>query len=722
MKKRNTTILILLIIIILFLGYSFLRDNIKMTGKVVQDLRASSIQNLGLWIDGRPQGSYGANLPSMIRDDLGTLHVTYCSSSEPFDSRYAPDWRATAIYSTDSIRHQQSSNNATSWSNAVRIVQSATEDHFWNYKPEWKIQRSWGNDGYYWEFSPDYNSWIGYQKAENNNNGTGWGVIMRTQENLWQGPCSNVIIYFKGKYYVYFESYTPPSGILSVYVARANSPQGPYEIWTYDGWKPSPASSTWKPVIKSNIISIAGDEWVADRYKQPAQGNPYNLLYGAGWPRGVTQKDGKIYLYYIDTTYWFVWKDNQGNIQEYGRGTNEQIPYQLVAIGEDPTNLENNYENRMVDESGTELWNAFSPRYFPEQNKFYNLELREIDGQNKIVYRSSENGIAWTDEEVLINTNIQGKITIDQSNGNNIIEVSNNLVPLSNKEGHSKFSDLYLIYTKEHILPNAPIGWRDTPDFKWYYGGTDIYGLKLIFNFQHSTCLSFTYSPWTQCNSSALQSRTITSSNPVNCQGGSPESLLRQCSPPCLESNWQPSDSPCLSSNTLTRTWNKIGNCNQTIGINKSASETASCTYIPNVITCTNFTYSNWSECFSNGIQNRSLINSSPANCSGRNPVLTQSCNYTVSIINQENIITPDEDLEDNSGENNNYQGADNQHQEYREQTTSLINNKTPEQQINLTETNSEISPLRKFFIKFICKLSNLFNEGKYKSCIENYF
>jgi len=434
------------------------------------------------WIDARQQGSYYATLNSLIRDDSGRIQMTYCSSGEPFNQNYAPDWRATAVYATDKVRYQYSDNNGTTWSTASILVGAGTDNHFWEFNPNWKIQRNWAQDGYYWEFSTDYNAWIGYQKDSNSNIGTGWGTIMRTQENLFQGPCANVIMYYKGKYYIYFESYTPPSATGSVYVARSNLASGPYEVWTYDGWRTSPTNSTWKPVIKANILTVAGDAYVADHYKQQAQGNPYNLLYGAGFPRSITQKDGKIYLYYLDTTYWLIWKDEQGNIHEYDRTPAEQIPYQLVAIGEDPTNLENTYANRMVDSSGTELWDFFSPKYFPEQNKFYTFFMENINGQNKIVYRTSDNGIIWSDKQVFGNAplaDILAESAVDHSN--NTIEAFKFLSPISDKSGYGKLSDLYLTYSKEYILSNAPVGWKDTPNFKWYYGGTDIYGFKINF-------------------------------------------------------------------------------------------------------------------------------------------------------------------------------------------------------------------------------------------------
>jgi hypothetical protein len=280
--------------------------------------------------------------------------------------------------------------------------------------------------------------------------------------------------------------------------------------------------------------------------------------------------------------------------------------------------------------------------------------------------------------------------------------------------------------TNNEIDPNGfyIVGSHTRGDGSWRVQQLNYKWLKINLeeeNTETLACSSFTYSPWTTCNPSALQSRTIISSNPSGCTGGTPENLIQQCSPPCLLSNWQSSDSACLSSNTLTRTWTKIGNCNQTIGISKSNSETISCTYVPNVVTCTNFTYSNWGECFSNGIQNRSLTNSSPTNCQAGNPILTQACNYTAQIINPDITINPNENQGDNSGAENNNQETDNQNPAEGGETTQPLNNKTPEETINLNETNKETNSLKKFFIKLICKFSHLFNEEKYNSCITKH-
>lgn len=45
---------------------------------------------------------------------------------------------------------------------------------------------------------------------------------------------------------------------------------------------------------------------------------------------------------------------------------------------------------------------------------------------------------------------------------------------------------------------------------------------------------------------------------------------------------------------------------------------------------CTSFTYTPWGPCQSSGTQTRTVTSSSPAACTGGNPVLSQSCTPTV--------------------------------------------------------------------------------------------
>src|SRR3989339_1034617 len=53
---------------------------------------------------------------------------------------------------------------------------------------------------------------------------------------------------------------------------------------------------------------------------------------------------------------------------------------------------------------------------------------------------------------------------------------------------------------------------------------------------------------------------------------------------------------------------------------------------ITSPVTCTNFTYSTFGTCQSNGTQSRTIISSTPTGCVGGSPVLTQSCIYTPPV------------------------------------------------------------------------------------------
>ncbi|TSC94029.1 MAG: outer membrane adhesin-like protein [Parcubacteria group bacterium Licking1014_1] len=99
-------------------------------------------------------------------------------------------------------------------------------------------------------------------------------------------------------------------------------------------------------------------------------------------------------------------------------------------------------------------------------------------------------------------------------------------------------------------------------------------------SFAINTCTSFTYSDWGDCQPDNTQSRTVATSLPAGCTGGSP---------------------------VLTN----------------------SCTYVPPSNPCTSFTYSDWGDCQSNNTQSRTVATSSPPGCTGGSPILSQSCAYT---------------------------------------------------------------------------------------------
>ncbi len=163
-------------------------------------------------------------------------------------------------------------------------------------------------------------------------------------------------------------------------------------------------------------------------------------------------------------------------------------------------------------------------------------------------------------------------------------------------------------------------------------------------NYQ-SSCTSFSYSSWEACSSSGVQIRTLISSNPNGCSGGNPV-LSQQCSytPTCMDGDWSSSLSPltCPSSNMQTKTWTKVGNCAE--GVQKT-TETINCS--SQAVTCTNFTYSDYSECSFSNVQTRAVISKLPVNCSGGNFITSSSCSFSDylkrvigfnSEINPENI------------------------------------------------------------------------------------
>ncbi len=143
-----------------------------------------------------------------------------------------------------------------------------------------------------------------------------------------------------------------------------------------------------------------------------------------------------------------------------------------------------------------------------------------------------------------------------------------------------------------------------------------------------TTCTSFNYSNWSACSSSGVQTRTPTSYYPIGCTGGAPV-LYQSCSynSYCTEGNWTSTLSPstCPSYGQQTRTWTKIGSCQN--GTFHSAAETIICTPASTpVATCTNFSYSDWGACSTSGTQTRSVTASSPSGCTGGSPVYSQSC------------------------------------------------------------------------------------------------
>jgi hypothetical protein len=94
-----------------------------------------------------------------------------------------------------------------------------------------------------------------------------------------------------------------------------------------------------------------------------------------------------------------------------------------------------------------------------------------------------------------------------------------------------------------------------------------------------TTCSSFTYSAWGACMSSNTQTRTVATSSPAGCTGGTPVT-------------------------------------------------SQSCTYVTPPPTTCSYTYSAWGACQSNSTQTRTVSSVTPAGCTGT-PVTSQACTYT---------------------------------------------------------------------------------------------
>ncbi|TAN40055.1 MAG: hypothetical protein EPN25_09110 [Nitrospirae bacterium] len=147
-----------------------------------------------------------------------------------------------------------------------------------------------------------------------------------------------------------------------------------------------------------------------------------------------------------------------------------------------------------------------------------------------------------------------------------------------------------------------------------------------------AACTSFMYSAWSACQSNNTQSRTVTSSLPAGCTGGTPV-LTQACTfvPPvtaCTSftfSAW----GACQPNNTQSRTVASSSPAGCT-GSPAASQLTQACTFIPPVNACTSFTFSSWSACQSNNTQSRTVVSSLPAGCSGSPSAaqLTQICNY----------------------------------------------------------------------------------------------
>lgn len=100
----------------------------------------------------------------------------------------------------------------------------------------------------------------------------------------------------------------------------------------------------------------------------------------------------------------------------------------------------------------------------------------------------------------------------------------------------------------------------------------------------------------------------------------------------------------CASGITTSPSNNFSGNITNNISYVFSQS----CEYSP---PCASFTYSNWSECNSSGIQSRTVLTSSPTGCTGGDPVLSRICSLVVQYSFENNF----QDSSENNINGSNY-------------------------------------------------------------------
>ena len=188
-----------------------------------------------------------------------------------------------------------------------------------------------------------------------------------------------------------------------------------------------------------------------------------------------------------------------------------------------------------------------------------------------------------------------------------------------------------------------------------------------------ATCTSFTYSSWGSCQPSGTQTRTVNSSSPSGCTGGSPVTSQSCTYTPPTTSGGPYTVAQVASHSSSGSCWliisdkvydvtayipfhpggqnriiSRCGTDSTSAFLTSSAGHAHSQSaknllagyYIgdldtgttpppdPNPTTCTSFTYNSWGACQPDGTQTRTVRTSSPAGCTGGNPVTSQSCTY----------------------------------------------------------------------------------------------
>ncbi len=153
------------------------------------------------------------------------------------------------------------------------------------------------------------------------------------------------------------------------------------------------------------------------------------------------------------------------------------------------------------------------------------------------------------------------------------------------------------------------------------------------------TCTSFSYSDWSACQSTGIQTRTLLSSYPTGCTGGN--SVLSQS---CVYTSTTTNTTTTTTTNgtaantspttTTDTTTTNSTNTNTPATTTNNTTTTANGTTTNTTDTtnavipaCTSFSYSDWSACQTDGTKTRTITSTVPPACTVADPVLKESCN-----------------------------------------------------------------------------------------------
>jgi hypothetical protein len=227
------------------------------------------------------------------------------------------------------------------------------------------------------------------------------------------------------------------------------------------------------------------------------------------------------------------------------------------------------------------------------------------------------------------------------------------------------------------------------------------------------------------CTSSGTKSRINLTQTPEICQGNPELSTTCTYIPPCSEADWSSTLFPsiCPNSGNQTKNWTLVGTCNITAAnaINHPSSEIVSCTYNPEDVACTDFTYSAWGECSQSNVKTRTVISRSPEGCVGGNADTSTTCTYDPGEIVCTNFA---------------YSTWNPATCPISQQQTRTVISQSPSGCTGGTPITSQTcvynssrppnpdnapGAIRMFFIKIMCRFANLFDNQGYESCKLNY-